>query len=317
MNGRFLHIARNTFRECLREPIFLILALTACVLIGALPGMTLFVFREQQKLVTDSGMAATLLFGLIVAVMCAARTVAAEIRGGTSLLVLSKPVNRTVFMTAKLSGVLLATAAFWFLCSTSTLIAERVATDQFRFDLRAMSIFFASLVAGCLYGGLRNYFAQASFCAAAVTGLLVAVPVGALIIRILFLTQGAPGFHWELLPALVLLLQAVLVFGAVAVAVATRLDWTGTLILCSAVFVVGLMSDYLIGRHADESILAAFLYAIVPNWQLFWMADALAAEQLIPLRYVIWASGYAALLVGLFAALASIMFSGREVGDQG
>ena len=317
MNGRFLHIARNTFRECLREPIFLILALTACVLIGTLPGMTLFVFREQRKLVTDSGMAATLLFGLIVAVMCAARTVAAEIRGGTSLLVLSKPVNRTVFMTAKLSGVLLATAVFWFLCATSTLIAVRVATDQFRFDMRAMALFFAALVAGCLYGGLRNYFTQASFCAAAVRGLLVGIPTGALIIRVLFLFQGAPGFHWELLPALHLLLLAVLVFGAVAVAVATRLDWTGTLILCSALFVVGLMSDYLIGRHAADNVLAAFLYTIVPNWQLFWMADALAVDQVIPLRYVAWASGYAALLVGLFAALAAILFSGREVGDQG
>lgn len=317
MNGRFLHIARNTFRECLREPIFLILALTACVLIGALPGMTLFVFREHQKLVTDSAMATTLLFGLIVAVMCAARTVAAEIRGGTSLLVLSKPVNRTTFITAKLAGILLAAAVFWFLCACATLIALRVATDEFRIDLRSMGMFYGALVAGCLYGGLRNYFAQASFCATAVTGLLVCLPGCALLIGILSAVGNGPGFHWDLAPALILLLYAVLVFGSAAVALATRLDWTGTLILCSGLFVLGLMSDYLIGRHAASNPLAALAYAVIPNWQLFWMADALAAEQVIPARYVLWSSGYTVLLIGLFALLAAMLFSGREVGDQG
>lgn len=317
MIGRFIYIAKNTFQECVREPIFLLLVLTTTTLIGLLPGMALFVFREQEKLVTDSGMAATLFFGLVIAVMCAARTVALDIRGGTSLLVLSKPVNRTVFVTAKMAGILLASAIFWFLCSASTLIAVRIATDQFRIDMRAMSFFFGALVAGCAYGGLRNYFARQSFCAAAITGLLFAIPVAGLLIAVFPAEGKEAGYAWNMLPALVLLLHAVVVFAAAAVAFATRLEWTGTLILCFLLFVVGLMSDYLLGRYAAENAVAALLYAIVPNWQLFWLADALAAKQAIPLPYVLWSTGYSALLVVLFGAAAAILFSGREVGDQG
>ena len=56
--------------------------------------MTMFVFNGQAKMVVDSAMAATLVFGLVAAVVCAAHTVTREIRNGTVLLLLSKPVPR-------------------------------------------------------------------------------------------------------------------------------------------------------------------------------------------------------------------------------
>lgn len=318
MNARFFHIARNTFRECLRQPIFLILLLAACTLIGTLPGATLFVFREQVKLVTDSGMATTLLFGLIASVLCAGHTVGAELRAGTALLLLSKPVNRNLFVAAKIAGVLGAIVIFWYLCATSTLLAVRVATDQFRIDTRVLTGFFGALAVGCAYGGIRNYVSRASFCAEAVSGLIGALTIGAAIAAFLPASGGGtpPGLAWELFPALLLLLEAVLVFAALAVTLSTRLDWTGTLLVCFAVFVIGLMSDYLIGRFAAGNFLLGTLYALVPNWQLFWMADPLAAEQTIPWRYVRLGGVYAALMIALLSLLACALFSGREVGNK-
>ena len=76
------------------------------------------------------------------------------------------------------------------------------------------------------------------------------------------------------------------------------------------------MSDYLLGRYADRNWLAATLYACVPNWQLFWTADALAAKQQIPLEYVLWGSVYIVLLMVLFMTLAILLFWRREVGRQ-
>ncbi|NQZ59293.1 MAG: hypothetical protein HRT88_17710, partial [Lentisphaeraceae bacterium] len=61
----FLQIARNTFRECLREPVFNILLLISLTLNGLMPAFALFVFRAQEKLVRDSGMATMMLFGMI------------------------------------------------------------------------------------------------------------------------------------------------------------------------------------------------------------------------------------------------------------
>ena len=54
-------VAKNTFRESLREPIFLLVLLSALVLIGLYPWCTLFVFRAEQRLVVDSSLATILL----------------------------------------------------------------------------------------------------------------------------------------------------------------------------------------------------------------------------------------------------------------
>ena len=63
---------------------------------------------------------------------------------------------------------------------------------------------------------------------------------------------------------------------------AIRLDTVPTLSICSAVFLIGLMSDYLFGRHAAHSWLADLLFRVIPNWQHFWVVDALSGEGAIP-----------------------------------
>ena len=63
-------LTQNTFRECVREPVFYLLQLVGLVLIGILPMFSMFVFREQIKLVVDSSMATTMVLGLIAAALC-------------------------------------------------------------------------------------------------------------------------------------------------------------------------------------------------------------------------------------------------------
>ena len=93
MNNLF-KIAVNAFRESLREPVYVLMLLGALVVIGHTPWAAIFVFYEQLKLVVDSFMATSLLFGLVIAVLSASHTVAREMRNGTVLLLLSKPVFR-------------------------------------------------------------------------------------------------------------------------------------------------------------------------------------------------------------------------------
>ena len=60
-----------------------------------------------------------------------------------------------------------------------------------------------------------------------------------------------------------------------------------TLAICSALFLLGLVSDYFWGERAKAgSWWASILYAVTPNWQLFWLADALEGTQKIPLSYL-------------------------------
>ena len=310
------HIAKNTFRESLREPIYLLVLLASLVLIGIYPLFTLFVFREQIKLVVDSAMATTMVFGWITAVLCASHAIAKEINNGTVLLLLSKPVRRPVFLMAKIAGILMALAVFCVLTCLATMISVRVAKDQFRLDHTALLIYFAAIAASCAIGGIHNYLKRSSFPMAAVLALAVVLPVAWLIIYWIPVEGKRVGYTWSLVPALILVCYSVLTMGTLATALSTRLDFVSNLIVCSVIFGVGLMSDYLLGRRADQSFTAAVLYGAIPNWQLFWMADALAAGKRIPWSYVGLGTIYISLFVAFFIVVAMFLFYNREVGKQ-
>ena len=316
MFATIYQIARNTFRETLREPIYLILLLTALALIGIYPLFSMFVFRQQIKLVVDSSMATTMVFGWIVAVLSASHAIAREINNGTALLLLSKPVNRPVFIFAKIVGILAAVAVFCVLTSIATMVSVRVAKDQFRLDTTALTIYFGAIVASCLIGALRNYFAQRQYPMSCVLSMLVTLPLGALIIWWVPVNDEIVGLNVALIPALILVFYSVCAMATLATALSTRLDLVANLMVCGVIFVIGLMSDYLVGRHAAENWLAAVVYAAIPNWQLFWMADALAAGKQVPGPYVVLGGAYVVLFLAVFTSLAIGMFQNREVGEQ-
>ncbi len=309
-------ISKNTFRESLREPVFLLLLVSTLVFIELFPAFTFFVFRDQVKLVTDSSMATSLFFGWIAAVLVASHAVAREIDTGTVILVLSKPVKRSAFIVAKTIGIFMALAIFWFLTSLATMMAVRVAKDQFRIEYFSFAMFYVAILLGLVYGGVRNFMKQSSFSEEAIIGILIFLPLTAFLIYWRPVEGSLLAYDWRMLPALVLLLYAILAMGTIATALSTRLDWVPNLLICAIIFVVGLMSDYLIGRHAENSVVLSLLYAIIPNWQLFWMADALAAKRAIPWAYVGLGGVYISMFVGFFILVANTMFCDREVGEQ-
>jgi len=120
---------------------------------------------------------------------------------------------------------------------------------------------------------------------------------------------------WRLVPAAVLILFALWILASLALACSTRVDVIPTLAICSAIFLVGIMSDYLFGIHAEKgSWWASVLYTITPNWQLFWLADVLeTGKTTFPWHYVGKAFGYVVGYVGAALCLATLLFEDREL----
>jgi uncharacterized protein (UPF0333 family) len=85
---------------------------------------------------------------------------------------------------------------------------------------------------------------------------------------------------------------------------------------CSIIFILGLVSDYYFGGNAGDSVIAAVIYAAIPNWQLFWLADALSSRKQIPLNYVLLAAVYAFPYLSMCCFLAISMFSRREIAEN-
>lgn len=323
-------LSRNAFIECIREPIYFLMLITAMVFIGLFPTAALFVFREQLKFVIDSAMATTLVFSLVVVVICSAHTISREMKNGTVLLLMSKPVTRSAFVLAKILGILSSVTIFVLLCNAATLISVLIAKDQFRLEYMPMIVYFSGIAIATLYGGAVNYFRQQAFTSNAISALIVLIPVMAAVLYAVRMSS----FHTaaeidpeefiearHLLPALLLLFPAAWTMGSIATALATRLELVSNLTVCSVIFVVGLMSKYLVNTWIDpvdpltESV-ALFIRAILPNWQYFWMADAIASRQMIPGSYVMWSLVYVVFYIGFWTFWAMAFFSEREIAKD-
>lgn len=314
----FYRLTLNTFRECVREPIFFLLLLVGLVLICILPMFSMFVFREQVKLVVDSSMATTMVLGLIVAALCSSHTITREMRNGTVLLLLSKPVPRYTFITAKIVGVTMALTVFTFSMIAASFVAVMIAKDQFRLDFGAMAFYYGVLAVCALTAAVLNYLKGISFLSAITFLTAAALPIYAVL---LYLVQGAPddeGFipPLQFITALSLLFPAVWLMGAISAALATRCGIVTNLTSCSILFFLGLISKYVSTHWLGGGFSGDLFSAILPNWQYFWMADALAAHTQIPLRYLGWALVYSIIYGGFWTVWAMALFNDREVAKD-
>ncbi len=253
---QFVTIATNAFMELVRQPVFLLLMTTSGAFEIFLATPYYFAFGDEPKLVKNSTLAVMLLAGLLGAVLSASASLARELRSGTALAVLSKPVGRAQFLLAKYTGLVAALTVLTYVNLAAALLASRMAFDAYgSVDLFALGIFVLALVLAYLLGGFSNYFLRRPFVSDAVLSLVLMVTVAFIVIN--FYNKEvkpqafATGVDWRMIPAAILVLFAVWILAALALACSTRLDMIPTLVVCSAFFLVGIMSDYLFGRRAD------------------------------------------------------------------
>lgn len=379
---QFVTIAVNAFMELVRQTVFLVLMAVSTAFIVFLANVYYFALGDDPKMTKDSILAVIFLTGLFGAVLSAAASVAHEIRSGTALAVLSKPVGRVKFLTAKFVGVAVALTLLTYVNLMAALVASKLAfTSYGEPNLGALAIFYGAMALAFAIGGFNNFFLNRPFVSDAVFFLALMVTlaffgINAMNTRFMF----AEGFESQadprLIPAVLLILFALWMLAALAIACATRLDLIPTLAVCSTVFVLGLMSDYLFGRRAEPawrtfsvkteelgstpwsdaqrglltdlvqrhdknasgrlepgeestvsaeelrtlkaaglggSVWARVVYTVIPNWQLFWMADAMKGTSTIPKEYVWRAFVYMACYLVAALALALLLFENREL----
>ncbi|MEE8448342.1 MAG: ABC transporter permease subunit [Thermodesulfobacteriota bacterium] len=100
-------ICINTFRETVRDRILYSLLAFALLMIGSTVYLATLTIAEHVKLVTDFGLAAISLFGVIVAIFVGIGLVFKELDKRTIYTVLSKPIPRYEFVLGKYLGLLL------------------------------------------------------------------------------------------------------------------------------------------------------------------------------------------------------------------
>src|SRR5664279_4977246 len=220
---QFITIAANAFMELLRQPVFLLLTTCSAAFEIFLATPYYFAFGDEPKLVKNSVLAVMLLSGLFGAVLSASASLAREIRTGTALAVLSKPVGRAQFLVAKFAGLAAALALLAYVNMVGVMLASWMAFDAYgSTNLPAIGIFGGGILLAYALAGFSNFFLRRPFVSDAVIGLVVMATLATFIIfqfthQMQSLGEQAK-VDWRLIPAGILILFALWILAAVALA---------------------------------------------------------------------------------------------------
>ncbi len=100
-------IARNTFKEAVRDRVLYLLLFFAALAIGLSRVLAVLTVGDRIKVVKDVGLASISLFGALMAILIGTGLVYKEIERRTIFTLLSKPIRRAEFILGKFLGLVL------------------------------------------------------------------------------------------------------------------------------------------------------------------------------------------------------------------
>ena len=108
--ARVAAIARNTFREAVRDRVLYNLVLFVLILTGGAVFLGELSAAQEAKIIVDMGLSGVLLFGVFIAIFVGVGLVYKEIERRTIYAIFSKPVGRGEFLLGKYLGLCLTLA---------------------------------------------------------------------------------------------------------------------------------------------------------------------------------------------------------------
>ena len=314
-------IAKNTFTETLRQPVYGIIVASALFLLAISPSVTMYSMSDDNKLLREIGLSTLFLTSLFIAIFSASGAIAEEISSKTIITVLSKPVRRPIFIIAKFLGVTTAVALAHYICTIGLLMAIRhgvLTTASDEPDWTVIVTGLAIITLTFLLTILLNYAYDWKISSTAVilTGIFATLGM----IFLSFIDR-----NWQFNPAqnginsfdvygAILLLLASVIIVALAITLSARFNIVVTLSACIGIFLLGLISDYVFGRFAETQLWAKIGRFLVPNLQVFWISDAIYEESAIPLKYIIISASYALCYTSAILLFAIALFQRKQVG---
>ncbi len=104
---RILAIARNTFRENIRDRVLYNLILFALIMIASSIALGQLTLGHEDKVIVDLGLTSISIFGTLIAIFIGIGLVYKELERRTVYVLLAKPVHRSEFIFGKFLGLLL------------------------------------------------------------------------------------------------------------------------------------------------------------------------------------------------------------------
>ncbi len=146
---RILAIARNTFRECIRDRVLYNLILFALIMIASSIALGQLTLGHEDKVIVDLGLSSISAFGTLIAIFIGIGLVYKELEKRTVYVLLAKPVRRSEFIIGKFAGLLLTLLVNTLIMTAGLMLTMLwhggVAPDAYLRILPAVFVTFLSL----------------------------------------------------------------------------------------------------------------------------------------------------------------------------
>jgi ABC-type transport system involved in multi-copper enzyme maturation permease subunit len=304
-------VALAAFREGIRQPMFWVLTAMSVFLMLVSVVLPYFTFGDDYKMMKLIGFDIILLFSTVFAVVTASLSISEEIEGRTAITLISKPLSRRQFLLGKFVGILLASLAFAGLAAWSL-----------NWALYIKPIIDAETVVDPLQEQVQPSLVEAVEAMAPDRDMAAFLDGAA----------GWIGGAVAILPGLVICCCQVMLFLAIAVALATRLPIVVNLLSCLCVFFLGNLAPHLVQQsrnyqrqHPGGAGMVGQVYdfvvrvfdTIFPALESFGMGPAVLRDQPLPLGaytlYVVMIAGYATLYSAAALFFGLILFEDRDL----
>jgi len=321
MMTKLLAITRNTFIETIRQPFYTIIILAALLLLFISPSISMYTMSDDNKLLRELGLSTLFIASLFIAIFASSGAVAEEIENKTIMTVLTKPVQRPIFILAKFFGVTGAIAMGHYICTIALIMAIRngvLENVDSTNDYTVLGTAGGVVILTILLTAFLNY---AYDWKATSTAMVLLASLGTIVLIFLIFFDR----DWKFNPVnnkisvidvygSLLLFLAVIIIASLAIALSSRFNIVVTLSACVGIFLLGLVSDWAFGAVAKTHLWAKICYFAIPNLQIFWISDAIYEESTLPLKYIVITATYAICYTAGILGLSIALFQRRQVG---
>ncbi len=156
MNGRLTALALSTFRETVRDRIFYLVAVFGFVMLASTAVVSPLNVGAQGKIMSDVGLAAMVIFGLLVAIFVGSAMVRKEMDKGTIVTILAKPVGRREYIFGKFLGLNLTLLAMLTVMAVLFVLMLLMAPGTF--SVRFLAAFYLSFLELMLLNAVVVFF---------------------------------------------------------------------------------------------------------------------------------------------------------------
>ncbi len=302
-------VALAAYREGWRQPMFWLIIVGAIGLTWASVVIPYFTFGDDYKMMKQIGFDVVMLAAVLFGVLAASMSISEEIEGRTAITLMSKPVSRRQFLIGKFLGILMACVAMSLVIGWNLNFALRVMPefDKINEAKDAMAI----------QSG-KTFVPTFEAAVPTAAGKVIARGTGA---------WFADSFAHSI--GIVLGFGQVMIFVAIAAALATRLPFVINLVLCLVIYFLGHLAPVVVrvtetARNSGDStglglvgFMGQLFDVVLPALEFFNMGPAIIREAPLDLwsfgAYVVTVFGYAILYTGIALLVGLLLFEDRDL----